>query len=279
MKERGVGMDQHIPVLNSMLLARGLHMARVNPTEELLLPPADTAEHRTAYRSILEHYAARLLLKEVINTEDPEKWRKARANVEKFCDAGAVDDFLSRFVEIGVLSISDNGVPSPVKKVSSFGPTYEWYTADVLSSNFNCPSVWGVTFENFGTGGDHDVLSSLSGNFLYLEVKTSPPGRIEPPEIASFVDRLVHIAPDIAVFHNDTHLRMKDKIVPMMEAALEKAFGERGERVHFKYVAREIFHFRSAVYLINSKPDLRRNLDVVFRHYFRSKSLVLHSIP
>ena len=272
-------MDQHISVLNSLLLARGLRMARVNPTEDLLLPTGDTVKHWTAYRSVLDHYAARLLLKEVINTENPEKWQKGRVSVEKFCDSGAVDDFLSRFAEIGVLKVPDEGVPTTVKKVSSFGPTYEWYAADVLTTHFNCPSVWGVTFENFGSGGDHDVLASLSGHLLYLEVKTSPPGRIEPPEMAGFVRRLVDIAPDIAVFHNDTHLRMSDKIVPMMEAALADAFGERGERVHFKRVEREIFHFRNAVYLINSKPDLKRNLEVVFRHFFRSKSLVLHSIP
>ena len=272
-------MDQHIPVLSSMLLARGLRKARVNPREELLLPSADTDKNQATYRSILDHYAARLLLKEVINTEDPEKWHKGRMNVEKFCDADAVDDFLTRFAEIGVVTIPENGIPLPVKKVSSFGPTYEWYAADVLSSYFNCPSVWGVTFDNFGTGGDHDVLASLSGHFLYIEIKTSPPGRIESPEISGFVRRLIDIAPDVAVFHNDTHLRMHDKIVPMMETALAKAFGERGERVHFKRVDREIFHFNSAVYLINIKPDLKRNLEVVFRHFFRSKSLVLHSIP
>jgi len=272
-------MENLIPEINAMARARGLKLSSVNPLDELLLPPSGKVEDLAAYRSILDHYAARLLLKEVIKAEKPAQWAIGRGKVERFCDARAVDEFLLRFEELGVISLSTGNVPAPVTPVRSFGPTYEWYSAEVLNSDFSAPSVWGVTFEGLGSGGDHDVLSSLSGNFLYMEVKTSPPGRIESPEIDGFVKRLLDIAPDIAVFNNDTHLRMKDKIIPMMESAISEAHGKRGERVHFKRLVREIFQFRSAVYVINSKPDLKRNLEVVFRHYFRTKSAVLGAIP
>jgi hypothetical protein len=271
-------MDSQVEKIQSMVQARGLRLSSVNPIEDVLLPPSGKVRDLEIYGEILDHYAARLLLKEIINARAPDEWTKGRDKVERFCDASAVDDFLERFKELGVIS-STSDIPRTVKTVRSFGPTYEWYTAQVLNAVFNAPAAWGVIFQGLGSGGDYDVLSSLSGRFLYMEVKTSPPGRIESPEIDGFVKRLLDIAPDIAIFNNDTHLRMKDKIIPMLESSISEAHGKRGERVHFKHLVREIFHFRGVVYVINSKPDLKRNLEAVFKHYFRTKSGVLREIP
>jgi len=272
-------MNSNISILESMVRARGLSLARINPTKDLLLPPSGTEEALEAYRRVLDHYSARLLLKEIIKSDSHEAWLKGRSSIEHFCDPRAVDDYLTRLMDLGVITDSGDGFPVPAKPIGSFGPTYEWYTAKVLASEFNCASAWGVTFEDLGSGGDHDVIASLSGRFLYIEVKTSPPGRIESPEIGGFVRRLLDIAPDMAIFHDDTHLRMKDKIVPLMESTMETIYGKRGERVHFKRLEREIFHLHGVIYIVNSKPDLRRNLEVVFRHYFRSGNAVLGAIP
>jgi hypothetical protein len=292
-------MNSHIPVLEAMVRARGLRMSRVDPADDLLLPPSGSREDLEAYRSILDHYAARLLLKEVIKSDSLEAWLTGRRSVERFCDSRAVDDFLSRLTGLGVLKHSAEGYPVPLKPLRSFGQTYEWYTAMVLASEFQCPSAWGVTFEDLGSGGDHDVIATLSGRFLYVEVKTSPPGRIESPEIRAFVRRIVDIAPDIAVFNNDTHLRMKDKIVPLMEKTIEqfkahppsltpldqlrrtrspRAKEGSLKKPRFERLEREIFHLKGAVYIINSKPDLRRNMEVVFQHHFRSGNSVLEAI-
>ena len=278
-------MNSNISILENMVRARGFRLSRVNSTDDLLLPPSGTNDDLEAYRAVLDHYAARLLLKEVIKSESPENWLKGRSSVERFCDSRAVDDFLVRLKDLGVLKVSSDGFPAPVKPVRSFGPTYEWYTARVLAEDFSCPSAWGVTFEDLGSGGDHDVIASLSGRFLYMEVKTSPPGRIESPEVGGFVRRLLDIAPDIAVFNNDTHLRMKDKIVPLMEEAIRQSKAQSPKSKEgtipedrFERLEREIFHLQGAVYIINSKPDLRRNLEIVFRHHFRSGSNVLVAI-
>jgi predicted metal-dependent peptidase len=108
------------------------------------------------------------------------------------------------------------------------------------------------------------VIASLSGRLLYIEVKTSPPGRIESPEIGAFAGRILDIAPDIAIFNNDTHLRMKDKIVPLMEKGMEQAKAQSPKAKEgtdtkplFERLEREIFHLKGAVYIINSKPDLK----------------------
>ena len=265
-------------VLETMIRARGLKTSRVNPTEDLLLPPSGRDADLEAYRAILDHYAARLLLREVLKSDSLTAWLKGRDLVQRFCDPRAVDDFLSRLIELGVLRESEEGFPVPVNPVRNFGPTYEWYSAMVLASEFGCPVMWGVTFESRGSGGDYDVMASLSGSLVYLEVKTSPPGRVEQPEISGFVGRLIDLAPDIAIFNNDTHLRMKDKIVPYMESAMEAMHGKRGERLHFKHLERDIFHLEGAVYITNSKPDLKRNLEVIFRHHLRCRNKVLSAI-
>jgi len=261
-----------------MLRARGLLIARSNPTEDLLMPPGTGDADLEAYRSVMDHYAARLLVREVIKSGNRDAWSRGRERVQRFCDAQAVEGFLTRLAELGVLRMSAEGIPVPARPVRNFGPTGEWYTAKVLSSDFACPALWGVTLEGHGSGGDYDVVASLSGSLLYVEVKTSPPGRIEQPEIGGFVRRLLDLAPDIAVFHNDTHLRMKDKIVPYMESAMESLHGQRGERLHFKHLERDIFHLEGVVYITNSKPDLRRNLEVIFRHHSRRRNLVLDAI-
>lgn len=264
--------------LNAILRVRGFRMASFNPEEDLLLPPSGASGDLRAFREILDHYAARLLLREIIKAGSREDWLKGSRRVLRFCDPGAMDDFLRRLEDLGVLIGSPSGYPVPVKAVVSFGPTYEWYASWVLSEDFHCPSLWGVTFEKTNSGGDHDVIASLSGSFLYMEVKTSPPGRIEKNELAAFVRRLIDIAPDLAIFNNDTHLRMKDKIVPMLENEIEKLHGKRGERLHFKHLVRDIFHVGGTIYITNSKPDLRRNLDLIFKHHFRSRNAVLEAI-
>ncbi|UCF87885.1 MAG: hypothetical protein JSV70_05450 [bacterium] len=291
-----MSVNSGISELESMVRARGLRISRINPEEGLLLPESGREGDIKAYRATLDHYAARLLLKEVIKANTPEKWMKGRRQVERFCDSSAVDEFLSRFADLRVLKVSEEGVPVPFKPVYSFGPTYEWYAARVLKEDFSCPSAWGVTFGDHGSGGDHDVIASLAGRFLYMEVKTSPPGRIEPPEIGGFVRRLIDIAPDVAIFNNDTHLRMIDKVVPYMEEAIQQSETQRPKapeenrdtkpasassaapRQRFVRLEREIFHLKGSVYIINSKPDLKRNLEVVFRHYTRLRSRVLESL-
>ncbi|NIT99503.1 MAG: hypothetical protein GWN01_00720, partial [Nitrosopumilaceae archaeon] len=69
-------------------------------------------------------------------------------------------------------------------------------------------------------GGDFDVLASWLGKLLYIESKSAPPKGIHNPEISAFLERVQNTKPDLAIFINDTHLRVKDKIVLMFEEEL-----------------------------------------------------------
>jgi len=288
-------------VLERMCKGRGLLFDRINPDDDLLLPPSGSRKDLEAYKAFLDHYAFRLLLKEIIKSKTPDEWRKNRRSVERFCNPEAVVSYLSFMENLGIVRDSGSGVLLPSTPVRNFGPTYEWYVSRVISSDLGCPSAWGVRFFRMESGGDHDVIASVSGHFLYLEAKTAPPKHIDRPEISSFIKRLYDIAPDIAIFHNDTHLRMKDKIVPLLEEEIIKRqcnvhppsltpFDQlwrtrsaecRGTSkvklptTHFERVEREIFHMNSCIYVMNSKPDLRKNLTTVFTHHFRKGNPIL----
>ena len=293
-------------ILQRMCRGRGLVIDRINPREDLLLPPSCSPEHLVLYKNLLDHYAVRLILREVIKSESVTQWQRNRKSLERFCDPEALDSFLSSLEGLGVIKDIQGRNPSSWTFVRSFGPTYEWYVSRVISADLGCPAAWGVRFAEMLSGGDHDVIASVSGRFLYLEAKTAPPKHIEQPEISGFVRRLFDIAPDIAIFHNDTHLRMKDKIVPMLEEGIEqfrvhppsprlrrtgspesrerslplKANHSRliGKQGRFSRLEREIFQLDSCIYVINSKPDLRRNLVVVLRHHFRAENAVLRAL-
>ena len=200
-------------ILENMCRGRGLVIDRINPDEDLLWPPSGTREDLGLYKNLLDHYAARLILKEVIKSRSLLEWQKNRRLVERFCEPEAARSFLSSFEDLGVIRDVQGENPSPTTPVRSFGPTYEWYVSRVFSTDLGCPAAWGVRFSDMRSGGDHDVIASVSGRFLYLEAKTAPPKHIEYPEIASFAKRLWDIAPDLAILQNDTHLRMADKVI------------------------------------------------------------------
>jgi hypothetical protein len=261
-----------------MCRGRGLFFDRINPTDDLLLPPSGGPDDLDAYKALLDHYAVRLVLKEIIKSKGPETWRRGRRSLERFCQPEALDAYLGNLQDMGVVKGVRSQNPIPVLPVRSFGATYEWYVAQVLISEFSCPSAWGVRFADMQSGGDHDVIASIAGRFLYLEVKTAPPKHIEQPEVTGFIRRLYDIAPDIAVFHNDTHLRMKDKLVPLLEETIMKVRGIHDGKIRFSRLEREIFHLDSCIYVLNSKPDLRRNLTAVFRHHFRTGNPVLKGV-
>jgi hypothetical protein len=69
----------------------------------------------------------------------------------------------------------------------------------------------------------------------------------------------------------DTELRLKDKIVPLLEAESgaagppDPAAPERAEKI-----GDEIFFLKPALYILGSKRSIAGNMQVCFRHFFGS---------
>jgi hypothetical protein len=153
--------------------------------------------------------------------------------------------------------------------ITSFGPTLEWFVAQIFEREFACPAMFGVDFKETDVGGDYDVLTFWEGRLIYVEVKSSPPKSIEDQEITAFFARLHDLIPDVALFFNDTYLRMKDKVVEIFEREIRKlpddvAFSEGPEKIED-----EIYHVGHRIYILNSKRDIVNNFRVCLRDHLR----------
>jgi hypothetical protein len=81
----------------------------------------------------------------------------------------------------------------------------------------------------------------------------------------AFVARVRKLSPDIAVLIVDTHLRMKDKLVPLLSEALREEGVEDRDMVR---VEKETFGWGGRLFLTNSKRDIGGNLALCLRSYF-----------
>jgi Holliday junction resolvase-like predicted endonuclease len=160
-------------------------------------------------------------------------------------------------------------VSGPVK---SFGDTLEWFMAKVFEKEFLAEVLWGIRLKNSARGGDFDLVARMEGELVYVEVKSSPPKHIEQREVISFLDRIEDLLPHIAFFFEDTELRMKDKIVPMFEEAIQQRHGQEAPtRFPVTRLKNELFQINHQVFIVNSKRDVIENFRVCFRDYWRSR--------
>jgi hypothetical protein len=155
--------------------------------------------------------------------------------------------------------------------VTSFGQTLEWYIAELLTREFGCEATFGIRIPQAWPGGDYDVLACAEGELIYVETKSAPPRQIVQGEVGAFLERIDTVRPDLALFLVDTQLRMRDKLVPFFRAEIR--------RLRLKWpatrVEREIWRVGPDVYLLNSGPDLTRNLRVCLAAHFRERGIGL----
>jgi len=156
-------------------------------------------------------------------------------------------------------------------RISSFGETLEWFVCQILEKEFYLPSLWGFRVKENRGGGDFDVVALMEGSLLYIETKSSPPKHIEQRDIQVFFDRLNVLSPDLAIYLEDTQLRMTDKIAVMFEKELQRRFGSSWrKRFPLTRLGRETFGIEDRLFVINSDPDLIANLGFCFGRYHRS---------
>jgi hypothetical protein len=141
--------------------------------------------------------------------------------------------------------------------------------AEVLRKEFSCPVLYGLRCKGTRYGGDFDVIASLEGRLVYMEVKSSPPKNIEGDEVHEFWSRLQDLIPHLALFFVDTELRLKDKIVPIFEA---ERFAQRsrdgGPSLPIQRLADEIFFAPPRIYILSSKRSIAKNIATCFKHHF-----------
>jgi hypothetical protein len=201
----------------------------------------------------LGHYAFRLFLRGAI--QHPEGFRPAQAT--RYVDAGVAREMAEELVGLGLAEGAGRGRYRLLHPTRSFGGTLEWYVARELRRRLGFDTAAGVRFGAPGVGGDLDVVAAAEGRLILLELKSSPPRQLEEAEVAAFFDRLRALRPDLALFVEDTALRLGDKVVPMLAADLERRSGLKRPP---RRVGRELWALGPRLYAVGAKGDLMGNV-------------------
>jgi hypothetical protein len=250
------------PTLDMLLKRRGFRVFKKEPPDDLLVPDEP---FRDSFYAHLHKYSFRLFLRDIIKHQE----RFSLEHLTRYSTARVVRSYLNYLLEIRMIREGAAGHTLSRRPVTSFGPTLEWYVAELLKREFGAEVIWGVKFKRPKVGGDYDVLAKLGGSLLYVEVKSSPPKQVTDSEIVAFLDRVEDLAPELSIFLMDTELRMKDKVVPMFEQALS-ARNTAASPVH--RLERELFSIQDRIYIVNAKENIGRNIEKVVRRYFRAGS-------
>jgi len=231
-----------------------------------LLVPEGAA--RSRHYRLLGHYSYRLFLRDVLRYRgDLRAERLAR-----YVSEPVAGRYLRFLVAARLVARDGPGRHRLAdEKIVSFGGTLEWYVAALLEREFGCAVAWGLRIPHARGGGDYDVMACAEGELWYVETKSAPPRQIVDAEIAAFLGRVDTLRPDLAIFLDDTTLRMRDKLVPMFAAAIAR----RGLGWSPLRVEREIWSVGPEIYLVNADPQLARNLGTCLARHLRGRGIAL----
>ncbi|HVO24157.1 MAG TPA: hypothetical protein VMW56_11065 [Candidatus Margulisiibacteriota bacterium] len=250
-------------VLRQALLRRGLLWKKV-VHNGCVLPR--TRKGRDECYQLLHHYSFRLFLRDVIK----HRQRFGISDLQHYCSAATARRYLDWLIDRRLVRRTGRRYHLAVD-THSFGSTLEWFVASVLEKEYGIPAVWNVRLDAARGGGDYDVIGFQDGACIYVETKSSPPRNIETRQIHAFFDRLETLRPQVAIFLNDTQLRMGDKIAVLFAAELQQRLGRRMQRRRVERLSGELFTIGGQVFIANSDPDLADNLGVCLAHYFRGQ--------
>jgi hypothetical protein len=257
-----------VPIKN-ILKERGLRIFRQNPVEKLLFPPDIPPGMKTRFYELLKRYSFRLFLRDMakkgsgFRVEDLVRYvspEVAAQYIRFLLSAGSIEEKGG-----GTFRIRNGSL-------TSFGPTLEWFVAEMFKREFASPAIYGVHMKDTRSGGDFDVIAKWGKRLVYVEVKSAPPKGIEINEVSTFFSRIDDLIPDVALFFNDTQLRMKDKLVVLFQQELETRYGPQAHQAHpVVRLVDELFHIHDRIFIVNSRKDAVDNFGACLNHFLRKR--------
>lgn len=251
------------PPLEVLLRRRGFRIYKKEPSEDLLLP------HKRFVNSFyarLKKYSFRLFLRDVIKHQDSFTVEK----VARYANKETTEEYIEFLLKAGLAEPVNDHFRLVKRPVKSFGETLEWFIATLMRKELGAESIWGIKFKRPEVGGDYDLIAKIDSSILYMEIKSSPPKQIYDREITAFLNRVEDLSPAIAIFFIDTELRMKDKIVPMFEAELERRYKKA---IPVERLYKELFHIGKEIFIINAKGSIETNIETVLSFYWHNSVL------
>jgi hypothetical protein len=263
---RRTSIEDSSPV-ERLLRMRGIRVFRKNPTDRLFFPSDLSGSYQTRFYEMMKRYSFRLVLRDMIKNQDGFRIR----DLTHYCSSKVVRGYCEILCDMGVIIKSGRAsYQTGVRPLYSFGPTLEWFIAEMFKREFASPALYGVSVKKTRSGGDYDVMASWNQRLVYAEVKSSPPKGVEQAEISTFFSRLEDLLPDVAILFNDTQLRMKDKLVVMFEEALSRRYGGESKTLYpVERLVEELFHIGHCIFIVNSKKDVVENFGTCLRDYLR----------
>lgn len=236
--------------VQAFLLRRGLEVKVTEP--DLPFPPGFDAEAEERVAQRLDSYAFRLFLRGAIL--NPNGFTPAQAT--RYLDLEQASEFAGELVGLGLARKLPGGRYRLVHPARSFGGTLEWYVARELKRRLGFEVATALAWRAKGVGGDLDVVAVADGRLVYLELKSGPPKHLTTGEVASWLDRVRALRPDVGLLVLDTSLRLSDKVLPMIAAELER----RGPLPAPRKLVRELWAVTPHLYVVNAKWDLVANV-------------------
>jgi hypothetical protein len=260
-----------------MLKMRGIKIFRKNPKDGLFFPPDLPLPFENRFYEMLKKYSFRLVLRDMIKHQE----RFRIQDLTHYSSAKTAQVYCDFLYEIeGIVKDGKGWYRTCASPIYSFGPTLEWFVAEMFKREFASPAIHGVSLKQTPSGGDYDVITSWNQRLVYVEVKSSPPKGIELREVSTFFSRMDDLMPEIAVLFNDTQLRMKDKLVVMFEEELEKRYGGQSKSLYpVERLVEELFHVRHRIFIVNSKKDMVENFHICLNHHLRYGAPLTSSSP
>jgi hypothetical protein len=262
--DRGDFLDGWI--LTRRLKGRGLRVHRQKRQDKLLIPPGLPPPLTTEFYEKMKRYSFRLFLRDLVQTENSFYSN----DLTRYCSSRVAEEYIGflRMTDT-VTRVQGNRYRINCPGISSFGPTLEWFVAELFRREFACPATFGVHLKETDSGGDYDVIALWENRLVYVEVKSSPPKSIEDSEIQAFFFRLHDLIPDLAFFFNDTHLRMKDKVIEIFTKEMGGASSGMASSRGPDKVADEIYGVDHWIYILNSKRDIVKNFAICLRDHLQ----------
>ncbi len=256
------------------LRARGMSVSSAHPLgpasqqgaqAEGLLCRGLAGEGLVVFYKLMRRYSFRMLLREVL-----ARAGEFRAlDVQGYGSHGSTDRYLQALERIGLVKRQRDSFTWRGQLPDSLGPTLEWFVAEVFRREFASEALYRVRLRGLRGGGDYDVITLWQGRLVYVETKAGPPKAVENTQVRAFLGRVEALAPEVAIFLMDTHLRMTDKMVPMFREEMAHRYGAPASACGPFTVGRGVYHLGDRLFISNTKRGLDVHLLNCLRWYLR----------
>ncbi len=252
-------------MLEQAIRVRGLEVQHADQGDQLLTKGLDTPAQVDRLYQLLHRYSFRLFLRDLLENQPNVSFE----SLTRYCSPSTARRYLNPLEKYQIVRRSGpDEYQFLLEVVPNFGETLEWYLAEIFKRELTIPASFRVVLKNGLVGGDYDVLALAANHLIYVEVKSSPPKAVDNQQVKNFLSRLRDLLPDLAFFFEDTHLRMKDKIVHLFEEELARRYGWlASEKFPVVRLKDELFHINHRIYIINSKRGILNNILSCFRDH------------